>query len=203
MRCSSHAIAGISSGIALTSVLYQSNIFSASSTAIIAILGGSLIGSLIPDIDHPNSYISRRFIVISWLTNLLLFLIKVITSLILLLCFWIKKSKKEEILKMFEHRGIFHTLLFAFLITWLLSFIPINSEILKIFQFGFLTGYLSHLLMDMLTVFGVKILFPITTHTFHYPLIRLHTGKMLDEIIASSIFIFLSLVVMVITRVVF
>lgn len=203
MRYRSHAIGGLALGVATTSILYQSNIFLAPSNIVLSLMGGALVGSLIPDIDHPNSYISKRFVVLSWITNLFLWLIKGITSLLLFISFWLKENQKQEILKMFEHRGIFHTLLFAFLLTFLVGLIPINEEILKMLQLGFLVGYLSHLLMDMLTVSGVKILFPITTHTFHYPLIRLHTGKMLDEIIASSIFIFLSVVIMLTTKFIF
>lgn len=203
MRYRSHAIGGLALGVATTSILYQSNVFTAPSNIVLSLMGGALVGSLIPDIDHPNSYISKRFVVLSWITNLFLWLIKGITSLLLFISFWLKENQKQEILKMFEHRGIFHTLLFAFLLTFLVGLIPINEEILKMLQLGFLVGYLSHLLMDMLTVSGVKILFPITTHTFHYPLIRLHTGKMLDEIIASSIFIFLSIVIMLTTKFIF
>ena len=203
MRYRSHAIGGLALGVATTSILYQSNVFTSPSNIVLSLMGGALVGSLIPDIDHPNSYISKRFVVLSWITNLFLWLIKGITSLLLFISFWLKENQKQEILKMFEHRGIFHTLLFAFLLTFLVGLIPINEEILKMLQLGFLVGYLSHLLMDMLTVSGVKILFPITTHTFHYPLIRLHTGKMLDEIIASSIFIFLSIVIMLTTKFIF
>lgn len=153
----------------------------------ITLTGAALLGSLLPDIDHPNSKVSRRNPILAALVNLFLVIGKTITQMILLLCFWMSKKRKEQILKGFEHRGIFHTLLMGALVWLLLGLIPGTFGV--VIQWGITLGYLSHLLMDMLTVSGVKLLYPIITHSFHYPIIRLHTNNQLHEMTAQAIFI--------------
>ncbi len=67
----------------------------------------------------------------------------------------IGKKKIARILQLFvEHRGIFHSFTFLFLlIFFLIPFFPVVA-------FGFFLGYGSHLLADCLTVTGIKPLYP-------------------------------------------
>ena len=158
------------------------------------LIGSSLLGSLLPDIDHPQSKISKKNPILAALVNLILVIGKTITQLILLLCFWMSKKRKEQILRGFEHRGIFHTLLIAVLLYLCLALLP--SYWGRAIQIGLVSGYISHLLMDMLTVSGVRILYPIITKSFHWPFIRLHTGNKAHEMIARIIFIVITILVL-------
>jgi inner membrane protein len=55
-----------------------------------------------------------------------------------------------------KHRKIFHTILFGIVITVLLS--TINIEI----SFGFFVGFISHLILDSMTIHGIAPLYPFT-----------------------------------------
>lgn len=84
------------------------------------------IGSLFPDIDKPNSTISSRIPVIPRMISIF--------------------SK---------HRGMFHSLFFAFLIPYAMSFfLPVEYALI----FGI--GYAAHILLDSFTLAGINFLHP-------------------------------------------
>ena len=150
------------------------------------LIGAGAIGSLIPDIDHQNSYISKRNPILAFIVKLLLGIANFITKIILSLCFWISPTRKKAILAGTEHRGIFHTLLMVILIYLLFGILTAYfGEFGYLLQIGLTVGYLSHILVDMLTKGGVMLLYPAITFKFHYPFIRLTTGK--HETIAAII----------------
>ena len=84
------------------------------------------IASLFPDIDHPKSKISNRIPIIPTL-----------------LSFFVK------------HRGIFHSLLLAIIIPYIIAFFFGTAYGIAAF-----IGYISHLLMDSLTEEGINYLHP-------------------------------------------
>lgn len=87
---------------------------------------GILIGSLFPDIDIPQSYISKR----------LKYLSVIFSSL-------------------FKHRGPTHFILFYFIILEVLSFIDMNYTV-KIYLNGFFIGCIFHIFGDAVTNNGIK-----------------------------------------------
>lgn len=96
----------------------------------------SYVGSLIPDIDEPNSVMGKKLPLLS-------------------------KTLKW----LFKHRGIVHTPLFCLIMYFgfkylLRNFIP--PDILNPLMYGFLAGYLSHLLLDTITPKGIMWLWPIS-----------------------------------------
>lgn len=195
MEYKTHRYGGMCAGAIASSYIYgikYLNYFNPQAFNTEAVIGTAVliasgaIGSLIPDIDHSNSRISRDNRLLSIITQLFLGISRAITSIILFFCFWISKRRKNEILSGMEHRGIFHTLLMTFaiylLFGFICQFIPFYG---KLIQIGVTVGYLSHILVDMLTKGGVMLFYPIITYKFHYPFIRLTTGK--HEIIAAII----------------
>ena len=58
---------------------------------------------------------------------------------------------------LFGHRGIFHTIFIGMII-----FIGFYLSGFLLLGLGFFIGYLSHLLLDSLTLLGVKLFWPIT-----------------------------------------
>ncbi|MBP1890544.1 inner membrane protein [Clostridium moniliforme] len=93
------------------------------------------IGSFSPDIDMKSSYISKRHPLLSKYFG----------------------SK-------FKHRGFTHSLLFL-IILFLICKILItktNENVLVItICYGFLVGYISHLILDLITKEGIELLYPI------------------------------------------
>lgn len=89
------------------------------------------ISSLLPDIDHANSWAGRRTPVVSW-----------------------------SIQALFGHRGVMHSLLGALLVSWLVPVLA-GYLGLSISREVVLTGYLSHLALDTLTPGGILWLWPL------------------------------------------
>lgn len=97
----------------------------------VAAMGVGMVGGLIPDIDHPNSKISKSCKPVSALVSLI-----------------------------FSHRGLFHTP-FLYLILWgIWMWLCPNPEWLIWGNLVFL-GIASHLFLDFLNPGGIPILFPI------------------------------------------
>ncbi|MGP1931316.1 MAG: metal-dependent hydrolase [Arsenophonus sp. ET-YP4-MAG3] len=106
------------------------------------LLIGTLFGALLPDIDHPSSYLGRLFRFIS-----------------------------IPVCKLCGRRGFTHSLFSWFIIT-LLSTQFSNSYLFSdTLVKGFLLGYFSHLVGDMLTKKGIPFLWPLKIQ-FCFPILN-------------------------------
>ncbi|MGI2025641.1 metal-dependent hydrolase [Shewanella sp. SM87] len=85
------------------------------------------LASLLPDIDHPDSKLGRRIRPIS------------------------------NIIAIFSHRGITHSLWAVMFMMWLLVGYSANSVIAQ----ALIVGYMSHLLGDAVTPAGVRLFWPL------------------------------------------
>jgi inner membrane protein len=74
----------------------------------------------------------------------------------------------------FSHRGMIHSLLFAFFSSFIIFLIDKNASL------GFLMGYLSHLFLDLLTREGIFLFWPI--YTKRISIFGLKTGGMIEDI---------------------
>ncbi|OPX47194.1 metal-dependent hydrolase [Clostridium thermobutyricum] len=91
------------------------------------------LGSVFPDIDMKGSYISKRYPLLS------------------------KAFKKCK------HRGLTHSFIFLsilYVIALALSFISHENIVVISICGGFLIGYISHLVLDLLTKEGIELFFP-------------------------------------------
>lgn len=113
-------------------------------------IGGLLVGSLIPDIDHGNSYISKKLKPLSRITS-----------------------------KLFKHRGPTHSLLGSGLMIGLLYYflkiLGLGKIYLEVIIKGFSLGIVSHIVLDMLTPAGISIFYPLWNKKLH-----LTTGQIKD-----------------------
>jgi len=162
-----HRVAGVCTGTIAATYVYQETFGTVSSWNVDSfvtlgiVLAGSILGSLLPDIDHPNSRIGRKLPVVSRVVN-----------------------------KVFGHRGFTHTLLAQLLLVlslfMLSGVVPrgITGYYLP-FAFGLIVGYASHLLLDMLTVSGIPLLYPFITRPIR--LARFKTGR--DDLIVSLLMV--------------
>lgn len=113
------------------------------------------VGSLFPDIDSPNSKIGRKIKPISWVVN-----------------------------KLFGHRGLVHTPLFAIgifgvVLSLMLLFDKLeHSNLLT----GFIVGYIGHLLLDTFTIEGIMWAYPFNKNKFHFANIK--TGSFFEYLIS-------------------
>lgn len=121
-----------------------------------AVICGALFGSLLPDIDHPKSYIGRRLRITSFIVS-----------------------------KTFGHRGIVHTPVVVFAFTTFLYFLTMQlngmmQDISLSLIVGLGAGMLSHLLLDMMNKRGIPLLYPFTSKTFH--IAKFKTGGIGDTL---------------------
>lgn len=154
MNYKAHQIGGICAATIASTYLYHQGMSHGEAstyvTAGLMIVGGA-IGGVLPDIDHPTSKVGKRVKPISVMIN-----------------------------KLFGHRGFTHTILALLLFTYGLFLIStmlpviIKGYYLAI-TIGLSVGYLSHILIDLLTISGLPLLYPISNKTFR--LAKLHTGR--------------------------
>lgn len=114
--------------------------------ASLGILGTTIaaggFGGLIPDIDHPNSKISKKLKPISKIVNLI-----------------------------FSHRGLFHTPILYIIIWGLLTFQIANPYYGFLLNAIFI-GIASHLILDALNPTGIPLFFPLENKRRHFANIK-------------------------------
>lgn len=132
MRYKTHLVGGL-----LLGCVTASKVTGDSASMVKAVfIAGSVAGSLFPDIDHKGSYLGRRARIASTITS-----------------------------SVFGHRGAFHSPFFIGGLTFLLYMLSrlfVVSSLIKYIFIGFYVGNLSHIFLDMLTVSGVPIFYPLS-----------------------------------------
>ncbi len=98
--------------------------------------GGLIFGSLFPDIDKHNSYLSQKLKPLSMITS--------------------KVLKHRE----FTH-SIVGTIILSLIMNIILNGFNLTSEVINILFLSFTIGIISHILLDMLTPAGVVLFYPI------------------------------------------
>lgn len=145
MNKPAHLMGGLTAGVAVSKYLEPTIINSGAVDSIVnigVVLCGALLGSLLPDIDHRNSYIGRKLRVASFIIS-----------------------------KTLGHRSIVHTpiVIFAFsalLYSLITQFTGIIHSLSRLFVIGMSYGMFSHLLLDMLTRRGIPLLYPFSSKSF-------------------------------------
>ena len=126
-----------------------------------------LIATTLPDIDLPKSTIGRTFKPISLYIN-----------------------------RRWGHRTITHSFITLLILTLLLAILEKQITDKNTLSLIFFYAYLSHLLLDMVTLMGVPLLYPFSKNPFVLPgnpRYRIRTGDTRAETIAFCTFILLSI----------
>jgi inner membrane protein len=142
----------IAGGVTLGLMIYASSLIEMGTGPLIvaSTCTGLVIGSVLPDIDHPNSFISKKAKITSFFTS-----------------------------KMFKHRTTTHSLVINSMFVGLLLLLTQNYSSVYFSKFvnALGTGILSHIILDMLTTGGVAIFYPITAKRFNLAKINVNKGK--------------------------
>lgn len=171
MNYKTHRVGGLCISFLASNLMFSGN-YSAEKLVLGSVLiAGAYIGSIIPDIDHPNSYIGKRFKIVSW-----------------------------SVSKMCGHRGFIHSPLFWLIYTIFTMFIStyfkgFSQIVYYQFAMGSSLGFLSHLLLDSLTVSGIPLLYPFSKRMFR--IAKFRTEK--DEVKVTVLCIFITAIVTIIT----
>ncbi|MFP3917228.1 metal-dependent hydrolase [Lysinibacillus telephonicus] len=145
MNKSAHLMGGLTVGIAVSKYIVPTVPYNGEVDGMVgigAVLCGALLGSLLPDIDHRNSYIGRKLRITSFIIS-----------------------------KTLGHRSIVHTPLVIFAFSSLLFFLAMQltgiiHDVSLFFVIGASYGMFSHLFLDMLTRRGIPLLYPLTSKSF-------------------------------------
>ena len=117
-------------------------------------------GSLIPDIDHPKAFLSRRH--------------------------WTLQGTSHLIQIAFHHRGITHSILML-ITTTAIGILALNKlQIDAILAIPYAIGYLSHLIADSFNPMGVKLFQPIFQWTFKTKT-KIQTGGITDRLLGITL----------------
>lgn len=113
----------------------------------------SCVAAPVPDIDEKNSMIGRRSLIISTLFAMVQFFLK----LLIFFSFGKTKRRLKEKARTIMHRGFTHYLLtwtalsVFILVCGAILYCTYDSSIILAIVFGMSTGYLSHLLLDLIS----------------------------------------------------
>lgn len=159
MQYKAHATAGITTGLLIAPFAKEAFNESSSGPMLVAVVvGASIVGSLMPDIDHRGSYMGKKMPILSFLFS-----------------------------KSLGHRGATHAPLLLLLMSILLagvttSLLPFSDDIKMIIIVGITGlcfGSLSHVLLDSLTPSGVPALYPLSKKKFR--IAQFKTGGMVEH----------------------
>ena len=138
MNGETHKLAGVCTGIVASSFLLNQPYTTEKILLTGVLIGGSILGSLVPDIDHRQSKLGNKMKITSFIVN-----------------------------KLCGHRKLTHApLLYIILFTILLFPTILSGNFLNTFYFnlffGIFIGIISHLFLDSLTISGIPLLYPFT-----------------------------------------
>ena len=115
------------------------------------LLGLAITGALLPDIDHPRSWVGRRV-----------------------------RPLSDVLGALFGHRGVTHSLLALVGCAALL----LHGAVPRAVAAPLAVGYLSHLVADLLTPGGLRLLWPLRNN-FALPLVR--TGSPFEPLVVALV----------------
>lgn len=116
----------------------------------VILTGAGILGALIPDICHGGSKIGKQLPILSKIINLI-----------------------------FGHRSFTHSLLFLFIVFFLMNTFLTYETITA----GLIVGMVSHYILDMVTRRGIQLFFPLDFKV-RFPLTT-KTGSMAENLIFS------------------
>lgn len=157
-------------------------------------LAFAIIGSLLPDIDHPKSFINRYLLPFrNQATKVTIFCSLGISMLYIDSVYinapWIKIIGISLILiGVSTHRmGLTHSILGMIIFSVVLSFFARIYELIYV-EFYFFLGFLFHLICDMCTKRGVPLLYPFNNKKFKLPL-TFTTGSFIGNFLEGAIIV--------------
>lgn len=181
MTGTTHRLGGLAAGIAAT------QIWASGQPEIEAVLiGGAILGSLAPDLDHNRSYISYKWRLVSIIITFMQTIARAVASLF--------PAKQEKYIRgIVGHRGIFHSLLICVVAGALLAAVGVFGggiidrlhlqDVYYYFSTGVILGILSHLVLDMFAG-GVPLLCPFSMR--RVTLAHIKTGGIAEWLIRGS-----------------
>ena len=120
----------------------------------------TVVGSIYPDIDNPKSMLGRKIKPISYVIN-----------------------------KVFGHRNFVHSPFNLLLISLAATILCVlgGKQNFLLPLFGFIIGFILHLILDSITVGGIPFLYPFSKKRFHWT--KMRTGGMGEKMFVGLMLI--------------
>lgn len=153
---------------------------------------GMLLGiaaALLPDIDTPHNHLRRSLGVGSRQTTraLLNWRRKGLLWWLWDLLRWLVARLLDVVAWILPHRGPTHWLLTALLLTGVAAAVCRTQNLPDLLWQTFGIGYLSHLLADVCTESGVKLLAPFYPRPLNVPFLRVRTGTWTEQLFVYAL----------------
>ncbi|WFA10099.1 metal-dependent hydrolase [Tissierella sp. Yu-01] len=152
----------------------------------------SVIGSLIPDLDHPKAKLNQKLLIFNNKLYSTLFYLMLAVGLFYLYSitdnFLFRLSGIiSAFIGISTHRGFTHSLVGLFLFSWVVKLITTRFNLNSIY-IGFVIGYTLHLVADFFTIKGIKLFFPLNV-SISSPII-LNPNKMYENLVFNFLCIY-------------
>lgn len=177
MTGTTHRLAGITAGIVVTEVLHIHDVKMQT-----VIIGGCILGSLLPDIDNPQSTISYKIPFVRIIFGIFQKMIRILSGLL-------PNKQGNYIRSCIGHRGLTHSLLaviflpaISFFITRMIGY----SD--NLFSISLGIGILSHIILDIFSG-GTRLLLPFSA--VNIKLMKIRTGGVIEILICFCFSCFL------------
>lgn len=131
----------------------------------IMIVLASVLGSLIPDLDHPKSKLNQKLLLFKNKFYRVLFYLALAGGFI-----YLYFSTRYNVFGLLgitsfligvsSHRSFTHSIIGFLVISYTVKLITINYNLPYIY-FGFIMGYALHLLADFFTIKGIQLFYPL------------------------------------------
>ncbi len=160
MTGKTHVAMGIAAGLTLSHGQSPEN-------QLILVLA-SMVGSLIPDLDHPKGKLNQKIL---WINNgLYRMLFYLALGSILMYLNFVKNNKYLMLLGLVfvligisSHRGFTHSIV-GFLLSASVVKMGTSNYGLDSLYSGFMVGYVLHLVADFFTPMGIKLFYPLNVN---------------------------------------
>ena len=166
MTGKTHSVTGVFAGLAI------SNCMGCTEAMTLAVVAGSMLGSLLPDIDNVHSQIGNRLPVAELVVHCCQKTVRFLSEIF-------PRKLRENIRSMIGHRGLLHSLLVPAAMLLAMPVVDGHKRIESYFLMGMIIGNISHLILDMFSG-GIPLLMPFSVARIR--LCNFRTGGFADRL---------------------
>ncbi|MDR7855647.1 metal-dependent hydrolase [Tissierella sp.] len=134
----------------------------------LVLVAASVIGSLIPDLDHPKAKLNQKLLFIKNEIYRVLFYLSLAIGFIYL--YFLTENNIFGLLGIVtlfiglsSHRGFTHSIIGFLTVSYMVKLMTAKYNLSLVYS-GFIIGYVLHLLADFFTIKGVRLFFPLKTN---------------------------------------
>lgn len=129
-----------------------------------AIISASILGALIPDLDHPKGELNQKLLLIN--NNFYKTAFYLILGFMFMYLYVEKRNPLFILMGLFSfalaisrHRSFTHSILGLILFTAIIRLTIMEYGLFSMYK-GFILGYISHLILDLFSSKGIRLFYP-------------------------------------------